>query len=165
MPCTTTSDRSSSSAIWEKVSLTQPLLAGTQTPPSWLHPGLQNYQSWSWPSPVWLLSPTIQSRATRAHPPITARTKPSLTPERCLFRYGHEILEQTVGTSSLVTLSIYLQKQLDRQWSKIFPAAPSCPHSLIFFSILLPQTIYIFPYPQSRLVYAIITASRGHSYH
>ncbi len=25
----------------------------------------------------------------------------------------------------------------------------SCPHSLTFFSILLPQTIYIFPYPQS----------------
>ncbi len=31
---------------------------------------------------------------------------------------------QTPTTSSLVTLSIYLQKQLGRQWFKILPAAP-----------------------------------------
>ncbi len=44
--------------------------------------------------------------------------------EWCLLSSDREILEQTFGTSSLVTLSNLLQKQLDRQWSEIFPAAP-----------------------------------------
>ncbi len=55
------------------------------------------------------------------HLPITARTKPSSTQGPCLFASGREILEQTAGTSSIVTLSIC---QLDRQWWGIFPAAP-----------------------------------------
>ncbi len=57
-----------------------------------------------------LLPPPTPSRSTRAHLPITARTKPSSPQQRCLFSSGCEILVQTFGTSSLVTLSIYLQK-------------------------------------------------------
>ncbi len=55
-------------------------------------------------------SPPTKSRARRAHLPMTARAKPSSTQERCLFGSGREILEQIVGTSSLVTLSVYLLK-------------------------------------------------------
>ncbi len=43
---------------------------------------------------------------------------------RCLSWSCREKLEQITGNSSLVTLSVYLQKQLDRQWSEIFPSAP-----------------------------------------
>ncbi len=96
-----------------------------------------------------LTSPT-PSRATRAHLPITARTKPSLT--RCLFSSGSEILEQTARTSNLVILSIYLQKQLDRQWSEIFPATPMFFLSLfigIFLFTVTPDYL-CFPLPQSQ---------------
>ncbi len=48
-PCNTASERSSSRAIWGKASPTQPLLAGTQTPPSWPHPDLQIFQRRNWP--------------------------------------------------------------------------------------------------------------------
>ncbi len=48
-PCNTASERSSTRAIWGKASSTQPLLAGTQMPPSWPHFGLQHFQRWSWP--------------------------------------------------------------------------------------------------------------------
>ncbi len=69
--------------------------------------------------------------------------------ERCLFCPCGEILEQIAGTSSLVTLSVYLQKKLlDRQWSETFPEL--CPPSLIFFSILLSQTIYVSLTPKPR---------------
>ncbi len=50
------------------------------------------------------------SPSTRAQLPITARTKPSSTQEKCLLSSDCEILEQTSSTSSLVTLSISLQK-------------------------------------------------------
>ncbi len=71
------------------------------------------------------MSRVFHSRATRAHLPTTARTKPSSTQERCLFGSGREILEQIADATSRVTLSVYLQKkkQLDRQWSEIFPSA------------------------------------------
>ncbi len=59
---------------------------------------------------AWLINPPTLSRATRAHLPITARTKPSSKQEWCLFGPGREILEQIAGASSLVTLSIDLQK-------------------------------------------------------
>ncbi len=79
----------------------------------------------------------------RAHLPITARTKPSSTQERCLFGSCREILKQIAGTSSLVTLSVYLQKkQFDRQWSEIFPEAPvsiQFPFVDIFLYIVAPD--------------------------
>ncbi len=65
---------------------------------------------------------------------------------------GCEILEQTSCPSSLVTLSIYLKKN---SWTGNGPKSSLqhlcnlCPHSLTIFSILLPQAIYVFPYPQS----------------
>ncbi len=59
-------------------------------------------------SPSDLLPPSIPSRAKMAYPQITARTKPSSTQERCIFCSCCEILEQIAGTSSLVTLSVYL---------------------------------------------------------
>ncbi len=44
------------------------------------------------------------------------------------------------------SVSIF-KKQLDRHWFEIFPAAPVyfSPHSLTIFSILLPQTVNVFP--------------------
>ncbi len=47
-PCNMASEKSSSRAIWGKDSPTKPFLAGLKTPPSWLHPGLQNVLNWSW---------------------------------------------------------------------------------------------------------------------
>ncbi len=92
-PCNTASERFSSRAIWEKASPAHLLITGTQTPPSWPHPGL-----FPPPTPSW---------AKRAQ--ITARTKPSLTQERRIFCSFREILlEQIAGASSLVTLSVYL---------------------------------------------------------
>ncbi len=46
-PRNTASERPSSRTICGKASPTQPLLAGTQTPPSWPHPGLQDFQKWN----------------------------------------------------------------------------------------------------------------------
>ncbi len=49
-------------------------------------------------------------------------------------------------------LSIYLQKQLDRtvgQKSSLQHLCNFCAHPLTIFSILLPQTIRVSPYPQS----------------
>ncbi len=66
----------------------------------------------SWPKPVWILPPPTPSRPTRAHLPITARTKPFSMKERCLLCSDSEILEQTSSTSSLGTLSFYLQKSV-----------------------------------------------------
>ncbi len=90
-------------------------------------------------------------RTKRAHLPITARTKPSSTQVRCLFRPCREILEQIGGTSTIVNLSIYLQKQLDRQWSEMFPAAPV--QILFSFIDIVLGTVtpdYLcFPYPQT----------------
>ncbi len=61
-------------------------------------------------------------------------------------------MEQTFSTSSLVTLSIYLQKI---NWTVNGPKSfmqhlcNFCSHTLTFFSILLPQTKYVFPHPQT----------------
>ncbi len=90
-------------------------------------------------------------RPQRAYLPITARTKPSSTQARCLFCSCREILEQIGGTSTIVTLSIYLQKQLDRQWSEMFPAAPVqilFPFIEIFLDTVTPYYL-CFPYPQT----------------
>ncbi len=93
------------------------------------------------------LSGFCPSRPTRAHLPITARTKPPSTQERCLFCPDSEILEQTSSTSSLGTLRFYLQKN---SWTVIGPKSSLkhlrnfCPHSLTIFSILLPYTNHVF---------------------
>ncbi len=147
-PCSTASARSSSHAMWGKASPTQPLLAGTQTPPSWSHPGLQNFQRRSWSYPIWILPPPTPSRSMRAHLPITARTKPSSTKERCLFCPGGEILEQTSSTPRLGTHRFYLRKTVGPSLVRNLPSSTcltSVPIHWQLFSILLPQTIYVFP--------------------
>ncbi len=104
----------------------------------------------SWPSKFSKVKLTLTltpSRTTGAHLPITARTKPSPTQERCLLSSGCEI-EQTSCTSSLATLSLYLQKAAGPSMVRNLPCS-TCVTSLTIFSILLPQTIYVFPYPQS----------------
>ncbi len=153
-PCNTASERSSSRSIWGKASPTQPLVAVTQTPPSWPHPGLHNFQRWSWPQPVWHLPPPTPSRATRAHLPITARTKPSSTQERCLFSSGREILEQSVDTPSLVTQ--YLSsKQFDRQWPEVFSCS-TCVAIHWHFSLYCYPRLFMFSLtPNPRLVYVV----------
>ncbi len=84
-----------------------------------------------------------------AHVPITARTKQSSAQERCLLRLDCEILEKTYSTSSLVTLSIFLQKNLDRN----LPCS-TCVTSLLQILTLNPRPAYV-----------IIIGPRGHSYH
>ncbi len=65
-----------------------------------------------------------------------------------LFCPGGEILEQTSSTPSLGTLRFYLQKN---SWTAIGSKSSLqhlcnfCPHSLTIFSILLTQTLYVFP--------------------
>ncbi len=67
-------------------------------------------------------------------------------PFRRLFGSCREILEQIAGTPSVVTLDVDLQKQLDRQWSEIFPAAPVqilFPFIDIFLYIATPDYVYV----------------------
>ncbi len=90
------------------------------------------------------LPPPTPSRSTRAHLPITARSKPSSTQERCLLRSDCEILKQTSSTSTIVTLSIYLRKAVGFSFVRNLPCN-FCPHSLTIFTILLSKTIYVFP--------------------
>ncbi len=71
---------------------------------------LQNFQRRSWSKPGWILPPPAPSRSTRVRVPITARTKPCSTKERCLFCPCGEILEQTSSTPSFGTLRFHLQK-------------------------------------------------------
>ncbi len=96
---------------------------------------------------VWLLPPPTPSRTTMAHPPITARAKPSSTQDWCHFGPGREILEQIAGTSSRVTLSIYLQRTVGAP--VIYPAAPVSILWFmidIFLYIVTPDYSY-FPLP------------------
>ncbi len=64
--------------------------------------------------------------------------------ERSLLCPDSKILEQTSSTSSLGTLSFYLQ---NNSWivigskSSLHHLCNFCPHSLTIFSILLPQTL------------------------
>ncbi len=115
---------------------------------------------------VWLLPPTTLSRTTRAHLPITARTKPSSMQERCLLSSGREILAQTSATSSHPQ---YLSSK--NRWtvnSPQFFLQHLCnfrPNSLTIFSILLFQTICVFPCPQSPTSLCGPYLPRGHTYH
>ncbi len=84
-------------------------------------------------------------RDTRAHIPITARTKPSSTQERCHLSSGCEILEQTSDTSS--NTSSKHSWAVNGPKSSLRHLCNFCPHSLTIFSILLPQNIYVFPLP------------------
>ncbi len=73
----------------------------------------------------------------------------------CLFGSGREILEQIADTSSLVALSVYLQKkQLDRQCSEIF-SVPLHQH----FSLYCNPRLFMFPLPSKTDGY------RGQFYH
>ncbi len=79
-----------------------------------------------------------------AHLPIAARTKPSSTQERCLFSSSCEILEQTSGTFSLVTLGIYLVNGLKFSCSIYVISAPFS-FSMIFCS----PGLFTFPLPSN----------------
>ncbi len=60
-PCNTASETSSSRAIWGKASPTRPLLAGTQTSPSWFHPGLQRFSKVKLASPRLISTSSLQN--------------------------------------------------------------------------------------------------------
>ncbi len=111
------------------------------------------------------LNPPTPSQSTRAHLPITARTKPSSAQERCLLSTGCEILEQTAGTSSLATLGIYLQKTVGPSMVRNLPCS-TCMNSVPiidnFLYIITPDYL-CFPLPSVPNV--TITGLRGHSYH
>ncbi len=103
--------------------------------------------------------PVHPSRATRTHLPIAARSKASSTQRRCLFCSCHEILAQIASTSNVVNPSVYVQKN---SWTVNGPKfflqhlCNLCPHSLTIFTILLPQTIYVFLSPNPRPAYVVI---------
>ncbi len=102
--------------------------------------------------PIWLLPPHTPSRTTRAFLPITARIKPSSTQEWCLFSPGHEILEQIAGTSSLVTLSIYIQKTVGSLMGRKLSCSTCVNSSDIFhlhFSLCCYPDNLCFPYLQT----------------
>ncbi len=93
----------------------------------------------SWPSKLL----KIRLHAFMLHLPITARIKPSLTQERCLLCPDSEVLEQTSGTSSLVTLTC----TVNGRKSSLQHLCNFYPHSVTSFSKLISQTIYVFSYP------------------
>ncbi len=68
---------------------------------------------------------------------------PSRLRRRCLFGSGREILEQIGGTSSLVTLIFKNSWTVSGPKSILQHLCKFCSPSLTFFSILLPQTIYV----------------------
>ncbi len=77
-------------------------------------------------------------------------TNHRLSQERCLLSSGCEILEQASGTSIVLSPSIFIFKKNSWTVNGLKSSLCNfCSHSLTIFSILLPQTIYVFPYPQS----------------
>ncbi len=81
------------------------------------------------------------------------------------FVSGREILEQIAGTSSVVTLSVCLQKTVGLSMVRNLFCVNSVPLLWHFFSMLLPQNIYVSLTPKPWPIYVVITGSRGHSYH
>ncbi len=113
-------------------------------------------------------TPTTEFRSTRAHLPITARTKPSSTQEWCLLSSGCEIMEQTSGTSSLVTLSTYLQKTVWPSMVRNLPCSTyvtSVPIHWHFSQYCYPRLFMFSLTLNPRPAYVVITGPRGHSYH
>ncbi len=102
------------------------------------------------------------------HLPITARTKLSLTKERCLLCPDCEILEQTTSTTSLGTLSFHLQKTVGPSLVRILPCS-ICVTSVPFIDNFLntvTSDYLCFPLtPYPRPAYVFIIGPRGHSYH
>ncbi len=98
MPCNTASERSSSRAILGKASPTQPLLAGTQSPP---RAGLRGHTYRLLQGP---------SRLRRRSGAFSVRE----------VKYWNRLPAHLVLAFSF---SIF-KKQLDRHWFEIFPAAP-----------------------------------------
>ncbi len=98
----------------------QPLHTGMQAPPIWPHSNFQNFQVGSWPKHTWLLPPSTLRRAYSAHQQITATTKPSSAMELYIFGACCVILEYIAGTTTVVTRSVYLQNQVDRQFQHFF---------------------------------------------
>ncbi len=97
----------------------------------------------------------------------TTRIKSSSTQERWHLSSGREILEQTFGTSSLVTLSIYLQKTVGPSMVRNL----SCSTCVLSVPIHWQFSLYCYPQlfmfsltPNLRPVYVVITGPRGHSY-
>ncbi len=87
---------------------------------------------------------------TRAHLPITSRIKPPSTQEQCLFCSCGEILKQIARTSSLVTLSVYLQKTVGPSIVQNLSGSTcvnSVPLHWHFLFIVIPDYLN-FHYPQ-----------------
>ncbi len=72
-----------------------------------------------------------------------------------------EILEQIVGTSNHITLSIRLLKNVAHQWSEIFLAAPV---TLYRHFSLSPRTVYASFTPKCSIVCVAIAGRRGQTY-
>ncbi len=97
-----------------------------------------------------LILTRLNSSSSHPEPVYDGTPTDSSTKERCLLGPDSEILEQTSSTSSLGTHSFSLQKNgwtVIGSKSSLQHLCNFCPHSLTIFSILLPQTIYVFHYP------------------
>ncbi len=120
----------------------------------------------SWPSKFSKekLILTRLNSSSADHKPVYEGTPTDYCKDQAAFDEGAvpSLSGQTSSTSYLV--SFYLQKN---SWTVIGPKSSLqplcyfCIHSLTFFSILLPLTIYVSLTPKTRLVYVVITGPRG----
>ncbi len=155
------SEKSSSPAIRGRASPTQPLLAGIQTPMSWSHPGLQNFQKCKWPKPFWFLPPTTSSRAERSH----LRHTPSRFQQRIgAFSVPAVKCWNRLPPLLVMTLSVSVFKNTVR--TLMARNLSCCTTSLICFSIFIGSPGYLcFFYPKIIYVHMVITGPSGQSYH
>ncbi len=136
-PCNTSSERSSSRALWGKALPSQLLFVGTQMPSIWPHPGLQNFERRSWPKPVWILPPPTPSGTF------------------------------SVRFVKFVTLSIYLQKTVGPPMVRNLPCSTCVtpvPTHWQFSQCCYPRLFMFSLTPNPWPAYVVIIGPRGHSY-
>ncbi len=107
----------------------------------------------SWPSTFSKVKLTLtRLNSSSAHPePIYEGTPTDYCKAQAVFDAG-AVSSQWLPAHLVLSLSgSIFKKQLDRQWSKssLQHLCNFCPHSLTIFSRMLPQTSYVFSYPQS----------------
>ncbi len=130
-----------SRAVWEEASPAQPILAGTQSPPRWPHPG---FRKCDWPKTElgWEGTPT----------------------DYCT----DQIFGDYIVVSPLVSV---LKKQLDCQWPDIFPETPVqflFAFTGIFPQLDCNPKLFVFPLFPSKVLYAVylaIAGPHGQTYH
>ncbi len=98
----------------------------------------------SWPSKFSKERLTLTHLNSRAHLPITARTKPSSTKERCLLCPDSEILGQTSSSSNLRKLSFFLQKTFGPSLVRNLPCSTCVASVPIQFSQYCYLRLFMF---------------------